>query len=166
MATADPNNTDKRRPEGNFNVERVGDITDTLHSNITADRDKAIKMTRILEGLEYPATKQQIQDHLNRKSAAMGNRINDILEAIRNNLDDYIKYNSAFDIEQAAHLVINSVSHGEGKKPFIRDEVDYDSLKYNRMAEKKRHSQFSGTENIWPANERNVSPNTPLGEEI
>jgi hypothetical protein len=35
----------------------------------------------------------------------MGNRINDVFEAIQNKLEDGVKYNSAYDIEMAAGLV-------------------------------------------------------------
>ena len=35
----------------------------------------------------------------------MGNRINDVLEAIQNNLDDNVDYNSTYEIEKAANLV-------------------------------------------------------------
>jgi hypothetical protein len=35
----------------------------------------------------------------------MGNRINDVFEAVQNNLEDVISYNSAYEIERAAGLV-------------------------------------------------------------
>ena len=35
----------------------------------------------------------------------MGNRINDVFEAVQNNLGDGISYNSAYEIERAAGLV-------------------------------------------------------------
>jgi hypothetical protein len=35
----------------------------------------------------------------------MGNRINDVLEAIQNNLDDNVEYNSTYEIEKSAGLV-------------------------------------------------------------
>jgi hypothetical protein len=35
----------------------------------------------------------------------MGNRINDVLEAIQNNLEDNVEYNSTYEIERAAKLV-------------------------------------------------------------
>jgi hypothetical protein len=35
----------------------------------------------------------------------MGNRINDVLEAIQNNLDENVEYNTTYEIEKAAGLV-------------------------------------------------------------
>jgi len=35
----------------------------------------------------------------------MGNRINDVFEAVQNNLEDGVKYDSAYAIELAAGLV-------------------------------------------------------------
>ena len=35
----------------------------------------------------------------------MGNRNNDVLEAIQNNLEDGVKYNNVYDVELAARLV-------------------------------------------------------------
>ena len=33
-------------------------------------------MANLLEGLQFPATKEDIKNHLNRKSPSMGNRVN------------------------------------------------------------------------------------------
>jgi hypothetical protein len=35
----------------------------------------------------------------------MGNRVNDVLEAIQNNLDENVEYNTTYKIEKAAGLV-------------------------------------------------------------
>jgi hypothetical protein len=35
----------------------------------------------------------------------MGNRINDVLEAIQNNLDENVEYKTTYEIEKAAGLV-------------------------------------------------------------
>jgi hypothetical protein len=35
----------------------------------------------------------------------MGNRVNDVLEAIQNNLDENVEFNSTYEIEKAAGLV-------------------------------------------------------------
>ncbi|HXT83112.1 MAG TPA: hypothetical protein VN704_02095, partial [Verrucomicrobiae bacterium] len=55
--------------------------------------------------LEFPTTKEEIKNHLNKKSPAMGNRINDVLEAIQNNLDDNISYENVYSIELETGLV-------------------------------------------------------------
>ena len=95
----DPNNS------GIDTINRVGDVTGEPPTNKAVDRDKAAKMANLLEDLKFPATKEDIKNHLNRKSPAMGNRINDIFEAIWNNLRDDVTYNSAYEVEKAAGLV-------------------------------------------------------------
>jgi hypothetical protein len=35
----------------------------------------------------------------------MGNRINDVLEAVQNNLEDGIRYNSVYEVEMGSGLV-------------------------------------------------------------
>ena len=35
----------------------------------------------------------------------MGNRINDVLEAVQNNLQDGVRYSNVYDVELAAGLV-------------------------------------------------------------
>jgi hypothetical protein len=62
-------------------------------------------LANLLEGLTFPASKEEIKNHLNRKSPSMGNRINDVFEAVQNNLEDGIRYNSVYEIERGAGLV-------------------------------------------------------------
>jgi hypothetical protein len=101
--SSDPNYTD-RSSAGNP-VERVGDLTGEPPTNESTNRDIASKMANLLEGLTFPANKEEIKDYLNRKSPTMGNRINDVLEAIQNNLEDGVRYNSVYEIEMASGLV-------------------------------------------------------------
>jgi Protein of unknown function (DUF2795) len=97
----DPNYTEKT-----YNaVYRKGDFTSESAENIATDTKKASKLANLLEGISFPANKEKIKDHLNRLSPAMGNRINDVLEAIQNNLDDDAEYNSTYEIEKATGLV-------------------------------------------------------------
>ena len=62
-------------------------------------------MATLLNGISFPTNKEKIKDHLNKLSPSMGNRINDVLEAIQNNLDDNVEYNSTYEIEKAANLI-------------------------------------------------------------
>src|SRR5918996_5305831 len=101
----DRNYTDTTQSGAQSTVERVGDLTGEAPSNETTNRDKAAKMANLLEDLKFPATKEDIKNHLNRKSPAMGNRINDIFEAVWNNLRDDMTYNSSYEVEKAAGLV-------------------------------------------------------------
>jgi hypothetical protein len=94
-------------------IERVGDITGERPINITTDKEIASKMANLLEGLEFPVTKEKIKDHINkkkkeRKSGVMKNNrviVDTILHAIRNNLQEGIQYNNVYEIEKAAKLV-------------------------------------------------------------
>ena len=94
----DPDNS------GNNAADRAGTESDRA-VNEPVDRQKAAKMANLLEDLQFPATKEDIKNHLNRKSPGMGNRINDIFEAVQNNLDEGKSYSSAYEIEKAAGLV-------------------------------------------------------------
>ncbi len=65
---------------------------------------------KIRQGLEQSSSDSQtkvedIKNHLNRKSPAMGNQINDIFEAVWNNLRNDAVYNSSYEVEKAAGLV-------------------------------------------------------------
>ena len=101
----DRNYTDPNNSGIDTISSRVGDITGEPPTNEAIDRNKAAKMANLLEDLEFPATKEDIKDHINRKSPAMGNRINDIFEVFWNNLRDDVTYNSAYEVEKAAGLV-------------------------------------------------------------
>jgi hypothetical protein len=101
----DRNYTDSNESGVSSTLERAGDLTGEPPSNEATNTKAASKMANLLEGLQFPATKEDIKNHINRKSPAMGNRINDVFEAVQNNLEDGVRYNSAYDIEKAAGLV-------------------------------------------------------------
>ena len=101
----DRNYTDNTQSGVDASAERVGDIRGEPATNETTDRNTASKMANLLEGLEFPTTKEEIKNHINRKSPSMGNRINDVMEAVQNNLREDIQYNSVYDIEVAVRLV-------------------------------------------------------------
>jgi hypothetical protein len=136
-------------------------LTGESPSNEAVDRNKASKMANLLEGLKFPATKEQIRKYVNQKSPGMGNRINDVLEAIENNLDDRKEYGSAYDVEVAAELVEQSGIDEQ----YVRDRA-LDRANSERTGEGGRPDPHSGRETIKPASSREVSPNTPPGEEV
>jgi hypothetical protein len=103
--SSDRNYTDNRQSGVDATAERVGDIKGEPPTNKATDWNTASKMANLLEGLEFPATKENIKSHLNKKSPTMGNRINDVFEAVQNNLEDGVKYYSTYDIEVASRLV-------------------------------------------------------------
>jgi hypothetical protein len=91
----------------------------------------------------------------------MGNRVNDVLEAIENNLDDRREYGSTYDVEIAAGLV----EQAGREKPYVRDRA-LNLANSERTGEGVRPDPYSGRERIRPASSRDVSPNTPTGEEV
>lgn len=101
--SSDPNYTDRSKTESS--IERAGDISGEPPTNEATNRDVASKLANLLEGLTFPASKEEIKDYLNRKSPTMGNRINDVLEAVQNNLEDGIRYNSVYEVEMGSGLV-------------------------------------------------------------
>jgi hypothetical protein len=161
--STDHNYTNVEQSGADAEAERVGDVTGKSPTNKATDRDVAAKMANLLEGLKFPATKEEIRNHLNRKSPTMGNRINDALEAIENNLDNRTKYDNAYDVELAAGLVKRAGDKRE--KPHVRDRA-LNRANSERMGEEIRHDPYTGRETIGPANSKNVSPNTPKGEEV
>ena len=101
----DRNYTDPSQSGIDTTTERAGDTTGEPPTNEAVDRKTASKMANLLEGLLLPATKEDIKNHLNRKSPSMGNRINDVFESVQNNLEDGVAYESVYAIELAARLV-------------------------------------------------------------
>ncbi len=141
MSSTDRNYTNVGESGIDSKADRVGDITGEPPTNEAVDHNKAAKMANLLEGLEFPATKEKIRNHLNARLPGMGNRINDVVEAIENNLDEDREYASAYDVEVATGLV---VKRGESE---IQDP-------YNK------------SERISSASSKDVSPNTPKGENV
>jgi hypothetical protein len=103
--SSDKNYTDSSQSGIDAGAERVGDLRGEPPTNEATNRETASKMANLLEGLNFPATKEDIRSHINKKSPAMGNRINDVFEAVQNNLEDGVSYNNVYDVELAAGLV-------------------------------------------------------------
>lgn len=157
--SADRNYTDSEQSGIDAPAERVGDATGEPATNRAVDRDRASKLANLLEGLEFPATKEEIRAHLNRSSPAMGNRINDALEAVENNLDERRRYKNAYDVEVAAGLV----QHAGNEKPYVRDRA-LNRANQKRTGEQIRQDPYEDPSG--PASARDVSPNTPKGEAL
>jgi hypothetical protein len=67
-------------------------------------------MANLLEGLEFPVTKEEIKDHINKKKKSKvikNNKIivDAVLQAIQNNLQERIQCNNVYEIEKAAKLI-------------------------------------------------------------
>lgn len=162
MSSSERNYTNTEQPEIDSKAERVGDITGEPTTNEAVDHNKAAKRANLLEGLEFPATKEKIRNYLNAKSPSKGNRINDVVEAIENNLDENREYASAYDVEIAAGFV---VKREEDEKSHSKDsELNRDNSE--RTAEAERQDPYSNRERISSASSKDVSPNTPKGENV
>ncbi len=75
--------------------------------NQARDTNLAVAMANLLEGLDFPATKEEIVSHTGRNPRVNnGQRRENIVGLIQSNLKSNIKYNSAYDIEQATKLVV------------------------------------------------------------
>ncbi|HEX7032476.1 MAG TPA: hypothetical protein VF172_05700 [Nitrososphaera sp.] len=74
--------------------------------NQAADRGKAPKVANLLENLAFPATKEDIKNHTNRKSSAMHNRINDISSCLEEPERRSGIQKSIFKVEKSATLVV------------------------------------------------------------
>lgn len=85
-------------------------------ANIARNKKLASRLAKLLEGLEFPAIKSRIKDHVEKKSQVLqqiegpivSSDDNKILTLIEDNLLEYSKtrYNSAYEIEKAVGLVM------------------------------------------------------------
>ena len=99
--------------------ERVGDITGEPPENIAADTKSAARMANLLEGLEFPATKDEILAHIG-KRCSDSKEDQDVVYRIKNNLQDNREYSDTYDVEQTVGLVKQVYSK---KKAYVRDKV-------------------------------------------
>ena len=68
---------------------------------------------------------------------------------------------STYDVEVAAGLV----KKAESEKPYARDS-GLNGANLEKVRESERQDPYSGHERISGASSRDVSPNTPKGEDI
>jgi hypothetical protein len=104
------NYIDSKKTGEDSEYSRAGEQTDSPSTNEATVRDTAAKLANLLEGLSFPASKEEIKNHLNSRSPAMGNRNNDVFERIQNNLENGKKYADVYEIELATGLVKNNES--------------------------------------------------------
>jgi hypothetical protein len=141
---------------------RVEDITGEPPTNEAVDRNKAAKMASLLERLEFPATKEKIRIHLNARPSGMGNRINDLVKAIENSLDNNREYHNAYDVEIATGLVTKG---DESERSYAKSDAP-NKTNPKRGEQSERQNSYTNREIITPASTNDVSPNTPRGEDI
>jgi hypothetical protein len=101
----DKNYTDPSQSGVDSSVQRAGDLTNEPPENEATNKATTSKLANLLEDLDFPATKEEILNHINKKSPSMGNRINDVFESVQNNLEDGIKYENTYQVGLASKLV-------------------------------------------------------------
>lgn len=104
------------------NPERVGDITGKPPTNIATNKDEAAKMARLLEGLYFPATKEEILHFIKRRinHKKKDKDVSDVINRIIQRLDDKKQYQDVYEIGQVLGFVRHVYA---AKKPYVRDKA-------------------------------------------
>ena len=99
-------------------VGRVGDITQEPATNEAVNTSEASKIANLLQGLTFPATKEQIKNYIaDGKSITISSKSAKITsQFIDDNLQDGKKYNSTYEIERALGLVIKKDVNKDKKR--------------------------------------------------
>lgn len=103
-------------------VGRVGDITQEPATNEAVNTSEASKIANLIQGLTFPATKEQIKNYIaDGKSITISSKSAKITsQFIEDNLQDGKKYNSTYEIERALGLVVKKDVNKDKKR---RSEV-------------------------------------------
>lgn len=112
--TNDPNyDSESEKQHADASVERIGDITREPVTNEAVDTNEASKIANLLQGLRFPATKEQIKEYIaDGKSITISDEnARDTSQYIEESLQDGKRYNSTFEIEKALGLVIERNKH-------------------------------------------------------
>src|SRR5919107_3046504 len=97
---------------------RVGDITQEPATNEAVNTSEASKIANLLQGLTFPATKEQIKNYIaDGKSITISSKSARITsQFIEDNLQDGKKYNSTYEIERALGLVVKKDVNKDKKR--------------------------------------------------
>jgi hypothetical protein len=134
-------------------VGRIGDITQEPATNEAVNTSEASKIANLLQGLTFPATKEQIKNYIaDGKSITISSKSAKITsQFINDNLQDGKKYNSTYEIERALGLVIKKDVNKDKKRrrgvTSIKDKkvevTPYARDKAMNRANKKRFGEKS-----------------------
>jgi hypothetical protein len=99
-------------------VGRVGDITQEPATNEAVNTNEASKIANLLQGLTFPATKEQIKSYIaDGKSITISSESAKITsQFIEDNLQYGKKYNSTYEIERALGLVVKKDVNKDKKR--------------------------------------------------
>lgn len=89
-------------------VGRVGDVTQERATNEAVNTNEASKIANLLQGLAFPATKEQIKNYITdgKSITISGESARITSQYIEDNLQDGKKYNSTYEIERALGLIV------------------------------------------------------------
>ena len=89
-------------------VGRVGDFTQERATNEAVNTNEASKIANLLQGLAFPATKEQIKNYImdGKSITISGESARITSQYIEDNLQDGKKYNSTYEIERALGLIV------------------------------------------------------------
>lgn len=133
-------------------------------ANRPTNTTEASRLANLLEGVNFPATKKEIQAHLRARSLSGRLGTDDIESSVQQYLKDNETYASTYDVELAVGLVR---MHGDNKDepPYARDSA-LNRANSRRMGERIRRDPYTEHESVGVASSRDVSPNTPKGESV
>jgi hypothetical protein len=106
--------SDSEKSRLGSSVQRVGDITGEPATNEAIDTGEASKIASLLQGITFPATKEQIKEYIadSKSISASSKDVRNMLQIIENNLPGKRKYNTVYEIENSLGLVVKK---NEGK---------------------------------------------------
>jgi hypothetical protein len=113
-------------------VQRVGDITGEPATNEAVDADEASKIASLLQGITFPATKEQIKEYISdsKSISASNENVRNLLQFIENNLPREREYNTVYEVENSLGLVVKK---NEGKnEQVVKKEIEEDLNPYTR----------------------------------
>lgn len=124
--------SDSKESRLGSSVQRVGDITGEPATNEAVDTDEASKIASLLQGITFPATKEQIKEYIedSKSISASSKNVRNMLQFIENNLPDEREYNTVYEIENSLGLVVKK---NEGKnEQVVKKEIEEDLNPYAR----------------------------------
>ena len=145
-------------------VTRVGDATGEAAINKAADTLQASNLATLLEGIRFPATKDEIRTHFDAKPPLGRLGKHYFLKALEQNLEENVTYSNAYEIELAMGLV-SRTADTSANPPYARDK-GLNRANNRRLGEMMRTDPYTEHESVGIASSRDVSPNTPKGESV
>ena len=100
--------SDSEKSRLGSSVQRVGDITNEPATNEAVDTDEVSKIASLLQGITFPATKDQIKEHIadSKSISASNENVRNMLQYIEDNLPGEKEYNTVYEIEKSLGLVV------------------------------------------------------------